>query len=111
MSDRTPDGKFQKGLSGNPGGRPKTPPEVKAMFEAKGPEAFELLSKHLDHKDPRIAQAAAIAILDRAYGKPLQQIEQNTTLKKASELTNDELAAIAAGRGPVAVAPENDQSG
>lgn len=101
---------FEKGKSGNPGGRPKTPPEVKAMFEAKGPEAFKLLSEHLTHEDARIAQAAALAILDRAYGKPVQQIEQNTTLKKASELTNDELAVIAAGSSTVAVAPENDES-
>jgi hypothetical protein len=49
------------------------------MFEAKGPEAFELLTQHLGHKDPRIAQAAALAILDRAYGKPAQQIELDAT--------------------------------
>ena len=49
------------------------------MFEAKGPEAFDLLSKHLNHKDPRVAQSAAVAILDRAYGKPSQQIEADVT--------------------------------
>jgi hypothetical protein len=80
------------------------------MFEAKGPEAFELLSQHLHHKDPRIAQAAAIAILDRAYGKPVQQIEQNSTFKKASELTNDELAAIAAGGSPPSAEASDDES-
>jgi uncharacterized protein DUF5681 len=74
MSDRKPTGQFQKGQSGNPGGRPKTPPEVKAMFEAKGPEAFELLSKHLKHKDPRVAQTAAGIILAYSYGKPSQSL-------------------------------------
>jgi hypothetical protein len=102
-------GRFSKGQSGNPGGRPKTPPEIKAMFEAKGPEAFDLLSRHLGHEDPRISQAAALAILDRAYGKPVQQIEQSTTVKKASELTNDELAAIAAGSGADSPAAADDE--
>ena len=57
---------FEKGQSGNPGGRPKLPPEIKQMLEEKGPEAFEVLVKHLQHNDSRITQAAAIAILDRA---------------------------------------------
>jgi hypothetical protein len=52
------------------------------MFEAKGAEAFALLSKQLEHKDARIAQAAALAILDRAYGKPAQQIEADFTHTK-----------------------------
>ena len=39
--------KFQKGASGNPGGRPKLPAEMREMFQAKAPEAFEVLCKHL----------------------------------------------------------------
>jgi hypothetical protein len=88
---------FKKGQSGNPGGRPKLPPEIKQMLEEKGPEALDLLVKHLQHKDSRIAQAAAIAILDRAYGRPVQQIDTNAVFRSASDLTDDELASIAAG--------------
>jgi hypothetical protein len=67
--------KFQKGVSGNPGGRPKLPAEVKEMFQARAPEAFEVLCRHLNAKDPRVAVAAATQILDRAYGRPVQSID------------------------------------
>ena len=66
--------KFQKGVSGNPGGRPKLPDEMKELFRAKAPEAFEVLVKHLRASDPRVSVAAAREILDRAYGKPVQSI-------------------------------------
>src|SRR5262245_23303606 len=69
--------KFQKGVSGNPGGRPKLPTEMKEMFKAKAPEAFEVLCRHLNAKDPKVAVAAATQILDRAYGRPVQQVDAN----------------------------------
>ena len=69
--------RFQKGVSGNPGGRPKLPAEMKEMFQAKAPEAFEVLCQHLNAKDPRVSVAAATQILDRAYGRPVQSIDAN----------------------------------
>ena len=47
------------------------------MFHAKAPEAFEVLCRHLDAKDPRVAVAAATQILDWAYGRPVQQVDAN----------------------------------
>ena len=38
---------FRRVESGNPGGRPKLPAEMREMFQAKAPEAFEVLCKHL----------------------------------------------------------------
>ena len=69
--------KFQKGVSGNPGGSPKLPAEMREMFQAKAPEAFEVLCRHLNANDPRVSVAAATQILDRAYGRPVQSIDAN----------------------------------
>jgi hypothetical protein len=77
MSNRTEKGRFAPGASGNPGGRPKLPTEMKEMFQAKAPEAFEVLCQHLHAKDPRVSVAAATQILDRAYGRPVQQVDAN----------------------------------
>ena len=70
-------GGFQRGQSGNPGGRPKLPAEMREMFRAKAPEAFEVLSRHLQSPDAKVAIAAATQILDRAYGRPTQSIDAN----------------------------------
>ena len=77
MANRKDNGRFAPGISGNPGGRPKLPAEMREIFQAKAPEAFEVLCKHLNAKDPRVAVAAATQILDRAYGRPVQQVDAN----------------------------------
>ena len=51
MANRKDDGRFAPGISGNPGGRPKLPAEMKEIFQAKGPEAAEILVKHLHQLD------------------------------------------------------------
>ena len=70
-------GGFHRGQSGNPGGRPKLPAEMREMFRAKAPEAFEVLSRHLQSPDAKVAIAAATQILDRGYGRPVQSIDAN----------------------------------
>ena len=74
MANRKDDGRFAPGVSGNPGGRPKLPAEMREIFQSRGPEAAEILVKHLRASDPRVSVAAAREILDRAYGKPVQSI-------------------------------------
>lgn len=65
---------FEKGKSGNPGGRPKENEEVKALARAHGPEAIAKLVEIMQTGDNRSALSAAVALLDRAYGKPAQAI-------------------------------------
>lgn len=71
MTDtRNTDGTFPKGQSGNPGGRAKLSPEIRAMLADNAEKAVKAIVKHLDDEDPRIALKAAELLLDRNYGKP-----------------------------------------
>lgn len=66
-------GRFIKGQSGNPAGRPKD--TIAPLARAKGPEAFRVLVKLMKSKDEAISLKAAIAVLERGFGKPMQPIE------------------------------------
>jgi len=77
MTNPTGKGGFQRGQSGNPGGRSKLPADIREAFKAKAPAALEVLTRCLQSGDVRIAMMAAQAILDRGYGKPTQSIDAN----------------------------------
>jgi hypothetical protein len=85
MKNRTDKGQFAKGISGNPGGRPKLPEELRELFRAKGPEALEVLSRCLRSTDERIAIAAATAILDRGM-ESQRKPSTPTSMKKRALL-------------------------
>ena len=95
---------FKPGVSGNPGGRPKTPQaiaarrifvNVKALARECAPEAISTLKTiMLDAKAPPAARiGAATALLDRGYGKPNQTIDLTTVISvfDLSKLSDDEL--------------------
>ena len=63
-------GKFVKGQSGNPRGRPGEPPEVRRLARSHCRRAIERLAELMEDGDGRIAVAAAKVLLDRAYGQP-----------------------------------------
>ncbi len=65
---------FQKGKSGNPGGRPKINKDVQALARTHSKAAIETLVKCMQTADPRTRVAAAQALLDRGYGKPAQAV-------------------------------------
>lgn len=71
---RKPGGRpFPKGVSGNPGGRPKTDPEVKAILKAAAPDAARRLVEMMYSDNPKIAMWAITDILDRTQGKAIQE--------------------------------------
>lgn len=60
---------FQRGVSGNPGGKPKGE-DVRALARKNTKRAFERILSLIDSDDERVAMMAAKEVLDRAYGKP-----------------------------------------
>src|SRR5215212_6057941 len=67
---------FQKGKSGNPGGRPKVVAEIKELARAHTGEAVETLVSIMKNLKaaPAARVSAANALLDRGYGRPPQHI-------------------------------------
>ena len=74
---RGPGRPFQKGQSGNPGGRPKVPDEVKAMLKSAAPEAVRLLIETIGNENAAMNHRldAAKEVLNRVYGKSTQPID------------------------------------
>ncbi len=66
--------KFQKGRSGNPGGRPKDLGDVRELAKQHTAKAIERLVHWLESDNAKASVAAASALLDRAWGKPPQAL-------------------------------------
>lgn len=65
---------FQKGKSGNPSGRPKVVAEVRQLARKHGPDALKRIVKLMNSPDERVGLAACQEIMNRAYGKPRQEL-------------------------------------
>jgi hypothetical protein len=90
-------GRFQKGKSGNPGGRPKAAHSIQELARKHAPEAIKTLADIAKKGTPGARVSAASALLDRAYGRPAQfSTGDAAAFRQAVEMTDDELAAIAA---------------
>jgi hypothetical protein len=92
------DTRFKPGQSGNPGGKPKAIIEVAQAAREKTASAIETLNTiMIDPKATASARvSAAVAILERGWGKAPQTIDLRRTTELGN-LTDDELIAIAAG--------------
>jgi Family of unknown function (DUF5681) len=95
-TDRNRDGRFKKGQSGNPGGRPKIFTEVKQAAREHTEAAIEALVGVMNNEEATAAArvAAANAILDRGWGKPETYTNMAHHNKPLRELTDAELTAV-----------------
>ena len=86
---RNNSGQFQKGYSGNAGGRPKDEYKVAELARSYTTEAIDTLV-HLmrNGKDERVRGTAAQALLDRGWGKAKVEV--------VSEGKQDYIAALLA---------------
>lgn len=71
---RKGNGQFGAGNNANPGGRPKIVREVQEFAMSFSFEAVERLVAIMRGRSTKEARQAAVALLDRACGKPAQPI-------------------------------------
>jgi len=70
---KAPSTAYKPGVSGNPGGRPKGLAEMQALCRDHSEAAINALLLALKSVKTRVP--AAVALLDRGWGKPSQPIE------------------------------------
>ena len=89
---------FQPGQSGDPGGRPKLPPEVKEMAKAYTAEAIQTLAEVMRNESapPGARVTAAEKLLDRAWGKSESTVNVHDNRTPRDLSTAELLSAIAA---------------
>lgn len=92
-------GQFKKGQSGNPNGRPRKIPELDKLLadvlgdEKDGIEAAKAILMALRKKAIKGDVRAAEVLLDRAYGKASQKIENTIKSDKPLVITLTESEA------------------
>lgn len=99
ISKKLPRGKpFKKGLSGNPGGRPKRKAEEVDLIEAckqKTPEALDVIETLMhEGSNERVRLAAAAFIIERGWGKATKRVEHDAIQIQISRSMDPEEAYL-----------------
>ena len=119
MATGTPSTRWRKGQSGNPGGRPKVIGDLQEQARQWAPEALDALREIAASRDapPSARVSAAVALLDRGYGKPAQSIDAKVSnepsmaqlhlqaLKELAERAKEQKAAREAEEKMIDVTP------
>ena len=105
IAERETNGRFLPGFTPNPSGRPKIVDEIKQLARERAPDAFKRVCGLMGSADERIALAASQEVLNRAYGRPMQGIEQTIEhldirqlYLQATQLANGHGAKVVEGR-------------
>jgi Family of unknown function (DUF5681) len=102
----TSKGRWQKGQSGNPSGRPRRDHRIQELARSYGPDALATLHKIASEGTSESARvSAAIALLERGYGKPPQTLTHDgggliIKVVRFAELTVEPLPEIHQLIGP-----------
>ena len=74
---------FQKGKSGNPGGRTKQFAQCQRLCREASPDAARRLIELIQSEDERVALMAADKVFERAWGRPRDYDPDKEAPKKA----------------------------
>ena len=79
----------------------KTPTDIRSLARSHTETALRVLAGVMQEPEsPHAARiSAAIALLDRGWGRPAQTMDMTVRRAIAKDLSDDELADIAAGGG------------
>jgi hypothetical protein len=94
-------GRFLPGMSGNPGGRPRVVGHIRDLAQCHAEAAIQTLAEIMSDADAPASSriAASVALLDRGYGRPVDQramvlLAQNTdSLRAVTEMPIEQLMA------------------
>ena len=92
---RDSNGRFAKGQSGNPDGRPKDEARVAELARRYTSEAIETRVHLMRHgRDERVRVTPAQALLDRGWGKPKVEVvaDGDGSCIEALRLVNEQIA-------------------